>query len=90
MRAAVAQAGQRGHDARLTKRTAWELTTIVLRLWLFGLIVVSLVSLSDFIFRRPHGLGLLAKRLAMGLIWPLALVSTAGRRVLFGKFRGIA
>ena len=86
----MAQAGQRGHDARLTMRTAWELTTIVLRLWLFGLIVVSIVSLSDFIFRRPHGLGLLAKRLAMGLIWPLALVSTAGRRVLFGKFRGIA
>lgn len=41
-------------------RTAWELTTIVLRLWLFGLIVVSIVSLSDFIFRRPHGLGLLS------------------------------
>ena len=26
----------------LTMRTAWELTTIVLRLWLFGLIVVSI------------------------------------------------
>lgn len=70
-------------------RAAWELTTIVLRLWLFGLILVSIVSLSDFLFRRPHGFDLLLKRLAMGLIWPLALSSAAGRRVLFGKFKGI-
>jgi hypothetical protein len=71
-------------------RTAWELTTLLLRLWLFGLIVITIVSLSDFIFRRPHGLDLLLKRLAMGLAWPLALMSAAGRRVLFGKFKGIA
>jgi len=71
-------------------RTAWELTTIILRLWLFGLIVVTIVSLSDFIFRRPHGFDLLGKRLVTGLVWPLALVSSAGRRALFGKFRGIA
>ncbi len=69
---------------------AWEITTVVLRLWLFGLIVVSIISLSDFVFRRPHGLGLLVKRLAVGLIWPLALVSSAGRRALTGRFRGIA
>ncbi len=69
---------------------AWEITTIVLRVWLFGLILVSLVSLSDFLFRRPHGFDLLWKRLAMGLVWPLALLSAAGRRVLFGKFRGVA
>jgi hypothetical protein len=71
-------------------RTAWELTTIVLRLWLFGLIVVTIISLSDFVFRRPHGLDLLLRRLAVGLVWPLALVTSAGRRVLFGNFRGIA
>jgi hypothetical protein len=71
-------------------KTAWELTTIALRVWLFGLLLISFVSLSDFIFRRPHGVDLLMKRLAMGLVWPLALLSSAGRRVLFGKFRGLA
>ena len=71
-------------------RAAWELTTIALRLWLFGLIVVTVISLSDFLFRRPHGFDLLLKRLATGIVWPLALVSSAGRRVLFGKFRGVA
>jgi hypothetical protein len=71
-------------------RPAWELTTIALRLWLFGLLVVTVVSLSDFVFRRPHGLKLLLRRLALGLVWPLALVSGEGRRALFGKFRGVA
>jgi len=71
-------------------KTAWELTTIALRVWLFGLLLISFVSLSDFLFRRPHGVDLLGKRLAMGLLWPLALLSSAGRRVLFGKFRGLA
>lgn len=71
-------------------RTAWELTTIALRLGLFGLIVVTIIWLSDSIFRRSHGLDLLLRRLAMGLVWPLALVTGAGRRVLFGNFRGIA
>jgi len=70
--------------------TAWELTTIALRLWLFGLLVASIVSLSDFVFRRPHGFELLLKRLAMGLIWPLAIASSEGRRMLLGKFRGVA
>jgi len=75
---------------RPTMRAAWEITTVLLRLWLFGLIVVSLVSLSDFLFRRPHGGTVLLQRLAMGLVWPLALLSAAGRRVLFGKLRGLA
>ena len=70
--------------------TAWELTTIALRLWLFGLLVASVVSLSDFVFRRPHGLELLLRRLALGLIWPLAIASSEGRRQLMGKFRGVA
>ena len=71
-------------------RAVWELTTIALRLWLFGLLVVTVISLSDFVFRRPHGLALLGKRLAMGLVWPLALFSAAGRRALMGKFGGVA
>jgi hypothetical protein len=70
--------------------TAWELTTIALRLWLFGLLVVSVISLSDFVFRRPHGFKLLVRRLALGLIWPLAIASSEGRRQLMGKFKGVA
>jgi hypothetical protein len=71
-------------------KTAWELTTLALRLWLFGVLLASFVSVSDFAFRRPHGLALLGKRLLMGLVWPLALLSSAGRRALIGKFGGVA
>jgi hypothetical protein len=75
---------------RAAMRAVWELTTIALRLWLFGVLVASFVSLSDFVFRRPHGLALLGKRLGVGLVWPLALLSAAGRRTLMGKFGGVA
>ena len=68
--------------------TAWEVTTLVLRLWLFGFLVASIVSLSDFVFRRPHGFAVLLRRLALGLIWPFALASSSGRRALLGNFRG--
>jgi hypothetical protein len=68
---------------------AWEVTTIALRVWLFGLLVVSFVSLSDFVFRRPHSVRVLLKRLATGLIWPLALASSEGRNALLGRFRGV-
>jgi hypothetical protein len=71
-------------------RSAWEFTTIALRLWLLGLLVISFVSLSDFVFRRPHSIELLGKRLGVGLVWPLALLSSAGRRALVGKFGGVA
>lgn len=70
--------------------TAWELTTIALRLWLIGLLVATAVSLSDFLFRRPHGFPLLLKRLGMGCIWPLALASAQGRQVLLGRFKDVA
>ena len=70
-------------------RSVYELTTLALRVWLVGFLIVSVVSLSDFVFRRPHGVGALLRRLAMGLVWPLALVSGAGRRVLLGQFRGV-
>jgi hypothetical protein len=66
----------------------WVLTTIGLRVWLAVLLFLSVAALSDFIFRKPHHLGVLGKRLAMGLVWPLALISAAGRRALFGAFIG--
>jgi len=71
-------------------RSAYELTTIALRIWLIGCLVASVVSLSDFLFRRPHGAAALLRRLAVGLLWPIALVSGAGRRVLLGQLRGVA
>lgn len=67
---------------------AWVLTTIFLRVWLAGLLVLGFLSLSDFVFRRPHRISLLGKRLAMSLVWPLAIVSAAGRRALLASFWG--
>ena len=65
----------------------WMVTTIFLRVWLIGLMLVGILSLSDFVFRKPHRLGLLAKRIATGLVWPLALVTSAGRQALFASAR---
>jgi hypothetical protein len=65
----------------------WMVTTIFLRIWLIGLMLVILLSLSDFVFRKPHRLGLLGKRLATGLVWPLAAVTPAGRQALFASAR---
>jgi hypothetical protein len=67
----------------------WVLTTIGLRIWLAGVLLVSLLALSDFIFRKPHTLSVLVRRLAMALVWPLAIISAAGRRALFGAFIGV-
>jgi hypothetical protein len=63
-------------------------TTIFLRVWFIGLLLVSVLSLSDFVFRRPHRLGVLGRRIATGLVWPLALASAPGRRALFASFLG--
>jgi hypothetical protein len=40
------------------------------------------IVLSDFVFNRIS-VGLFAARLALVLIWPLAILSSAGRNVLF-------
>jgi hypothetical protein len=65
----------------------WVVTTIFLRIWLIGLMAVIVLSVSDFVFRRPHHLGMLVKRVATGLVWPLALVTPAGRHALVTSFR---
>jgi hypothetical protein len=63
-------------------------TTICLRIWFIGLLLVAFLSLSDFVFRRPHRISVLARRLITGFVWPLALVSSAGRHALFASFGG--
>jgi hypothetical protein len=70
-------------------KTAYELTVLFLRLWLLGAAVLAVISLSDFVFRRPHGPGLLLRRLGMCVVWPLALASSQGRAALRGRLRGV-
>jgi hypothetical protein len=70
-------------------KAAYELTVLFLRLWLMGAIIIAFVSVSAFVFRRPHGVKLLLLRLAMSIVWPLALLSSQGRAALFGKFKGV-
>jgi hypothetical protein len=70
-------------------KAAYELTQLFLRLWLCGAVLIFFFSLSDFVFRRPHGVMMLLRRLRFSFIWPLALLSQKGRDSLFGKFKGI-
>jgi hypothetical protein len=64
----------------------YVLTVIFLRVWLAGLAIFVLVSVSDFLFRSPHSIGRLGGRLALAMLWPLALASSAGRQALLGMF----
>ena len=70
-------------------KAAYELTVLFLRVWSVGIIVIAVVSASDFLFRRPHSAKLLARRIALSLVWPLALASSQGRAALFGRLRGV-
>ena len=70
-------------------KAAYELTVLFLRLWLLGAILMAVFSLSDFVFRRPHGVRLLLRRLVMSAVWPLALASSQGRAALFGRLKGV-
>lgn len=65
----------------------WMVTTIFLRIWLIGLMLLVLLSVSDFVFRKPHRFGLLARRIVTSLVWPLAVVTPAGRQALFTTVR---
>ena len=70
-------------------KASWEITTIVLRIWVAGALLFLVVSLSDFVFRQPHRARTLFTRIIVGLLWPLALFSSQGRNTLFGKFTGV-
>jgi hypothetical protein len=51
-------------------------------LWAAITIVLVLIALSDFFFGKS-GARLFAVRIGLALIWPLALLSSAGRSILF-------
>jgi hypothetical protein len=51
-------------------------------LWGAITIVLVLIALSDFLFGKS-GVKLFGLRIALALIWPLALLSSAGRSILF-------
>lgn len=70
-------------------KAAYELTVLFLRLWLLGAVIMAVFSVSDFLFRRPHAPQLLVRRVAMSLIWPLALASSQGRAALRGRLKGV-
>ena len=67
---------------------AWELTTLLLRIWVAGIILLVLVAVADALFRTPHNFRALMKRLGLSLIWPLALLTESGRMRLFSGFKG--
>jgi hypothetical protein len=67
---------------------AWELTTLLLRIWVAGIILLVLVAMADALFRTPHSFSALIKRLGLSLIWPLALLTQPGRMRLFSRFKG--
>jgi hypothetical protein len=51
-------------------------------LWSAITIVLVLIALSDFLFGKS-GVKLLGIRIGLALIWPLAILSAAGRSILF-------
>lgn len=51
-------------------------------LWVSGTIVLVLAIVSDFAFGDGNA-KLLAKRLGLAIVWPLAALSKPGREILF-------
>jgi hypothetical protein len=51
-------------------------------LWGAITVVLILVALSDLVFGKS-GIRLFGIRIALALIWPLAILSAAGRSILF-------
>ena len=58
------------------------LVRLLLTIWIFGLIVLALVALSSFIYSaepEPARTNRLQTRVRMALMWPVAILSAAGR-----------
>ena len=58
----------------------------IFAIWAAITVVIMAMALSDFIFNKSDArkLGL---RLALAIVWPLALMSSAGRNLLFKSGR---
>jgi len=66
---------------------AYLVLTALLRAWLFFMVALSLIALSDLLFMHPHNFKTFLHRLAQSISWPLALLSAAGRKSLMSGFR---
>lgn len=55
-------------------------------LWASVSVYLLVTAVSDFLFGR-HDARRLAQRVALSLLWPLAILSEAGRTVLLTKGR---
>ena len=69
-------------------RAILDIAIIVLRIWVAGFLLATLLCMCDFAFHVPRRGNQLLKRLALGLVWPLTMASPQGRSALFGRFSG--
>jgi len=59
---------------------------VLFLVWVAVSLYLLVTAISDFLFGR-HDAVRLAQRLGLALVWPLAILSEAGRAVLFTKGR---
>jgi hypothetical protein len=60
----------------------FALLRLVAVIWVFGFIVLTLVALSSFLYSseaEPDRTRRLSTRVRMAMMWPIALMSPAGR-----------
>lgn len=72
-----------------------RLAFIVGDAWLFGFVILTFLSISRWFFDKPveeHGGDaprvLFLKRLGIAFVWPLALLSGGGRRIIMTLMKG--
>ena len=63
--------------------------------WLIGLVLLVFLSFSRWLFDKPvkehKGVSprvLLLRRLGISLVWPIALISGGGRRIIITLMKG--
>jgi len=60
----------------------FALLRLFIRLWLFGLVILSIIALSSYLYsteEEPARSHRLQTRVRMALMWPIAIWSSAGR-----------
>ena len=67
--------------------TSYLIFTAALRLWMAISILLVIISIGELLFAPAHSFKSFAKRLLLSVLWPLALFSDAGRKILFKGFR---